>query len=134
MGGTILINVKHTRHAVFAWENEKNRGIVYPATVTTDIELFTNEVKQIALEQMRHIRFVSLVFESSYGKNYLPMREFLNSKEPHCKNCTDGEEKELYDFLQYDENSARELYTFFFEHSTRTESMYGYVEYNFKID
>ena len=134
MEGTILINVKHTRQAVFAWENEKNRGIVYPATVTTDIELFTSEVKKIALEQMNHIRFVSLVFDPTFERNYLPMREFLNQKEPICKKFKNGEEKELYDFLQYDDNSARELYTFFFEHSTRIESMYGYVEYNFKID
>ena len=129
-----MINVRHTRYAIFVWEDEKCRGIVYPANVLTNIELFTYEVKKLALEQMRNIRFVSLVFDPAFERNYLPMREFLNSKEPICKNFNKGEEKEMYDFLQYDDTSARELYTFFFEHSTRTESMYGYIEYNFKID
>ena len=132
MEGTILIKVKHTRNAIFVWEDEKNRGIAYPATVSTSIELFTSEVRKIALEQMNHIRFVSLVFDPSFKRNYLPMREFLNSKEPHCKKCKDGEEKELYDFLQYEDNSAKELYNFFFNHSTRIEYTNGYVEYEFK--
>lgn len=128
----ILINVRHTRYAIFVWEDEKNRGIVYPATVSTDIELFTYEVKTIALDQMRYIRFVSLVFDPTFGRNYLPMREFLNQKEPICKKFNHGDERELYDFLQYEDNSAKELYNFFFEHSTRIETKYGYVEYEFK--
>ena len=134
MEGTILIKVKHTRNAIFVWEDEKNRGIAYPATVSTELGLFAYEVKQIVLEQMKHIRFMSLVFEPSYGRYYLPMREFLNAEEPHCKNCTDGEEIEMYDFLQYEDNSAKELYNFFFEHSTPTEYKNGYVDYEFKID
>lgn len=126
-----MIQVRRTRYAVMAWEVEKNRGIVYPATVSTDIQDFTCEVREIVQSKMRDMRFKTLVFDASYTTNYIPMREFLNQKEPGCVNVKDGDEKELYDFLQYDDNSARELYKFFFSHTRKVEYSDGYVEFEF---
>ena len=127
-----MIQVRRTSHTIMAWEEEKNRGIVYPATVSTSIEDFTYEVRKIILEGMRNFRFVSLVFDANYRRNYIPMREFLNQKEPKCANVEDGEEKEMYDFMQYDDNIARELYEFFFSHSKEVEYPDGYIEYEFE--
>ena len=127
-----MIKVRHTRYAIFVWDDEKKRGIVYPATVSTDIESFTSEVRRIALDQMIYVHFVSLVFDPTFGRNYLPMREFINEKEPKCKNLSDGDETEMYTPLQYDDNWAKELHIFFFEHTTEFVYENGYVEYNFK--
>ena len=127
-----MIKVRHTRHAIFVWDNEKRRGIVYPATIFTDIEIFTSEVRRIALDQMIYVHFVSLVFDPTFGRNYLPMREFINKKEPKCRNLIDGDEKEMYAPLQYDDNWAIELHIFFFEHTTEYVYKDGYVEYNFR--
>lgn len=127
-----MIKVRYSRHAVMVWEEEKNRGIVYPATVSTDIELFTYEVRMIILEEMRNVRFVSLVFDPSFTRNYIPMRAFLNEKDPKCKKCNDGEEREMYDFLQYDDAAARELYSFFFEHAKKIVYPDGYIGYEFE--
>ena len=127
-----MIQVKHTKYAICAWDKEKNQGIVYPATVSTNIEDFTLEVKRIVLEGLRDIKFVSLVFDPSFRRNYIPMRHFLNSKDPKCEKVPDGEEKEMYDFLQYDENIAKELYQFFFSHAKKVEYPDGYIEFEFE--
>lgn len=126
--------VKHCRNSIFVWDDEKRIGIVYPATVSTSIEEFTYEVRRIALQQMGYIRFVSLVFNPEFTRNYLPMRAFLNEKEAHCEKFDDDQEKEIYDFLQYEDSWAKDLYNFFFSHAKKVVYPDGYTEYEFKYD
>ena len=126
-----MVEVRHTGNAVLAWEKERERGIAYPATIVTDIEKFTFDVRMVSLESMRGIRFTSLVYDPSYTRNYIPMRAFLNEKHPSCVNISDGNEREYYKFLEYGYEVAKELYVFFFEHATKVEYPDGYVEYNF---
>lgn len=126
------IKVLRNSHTVMVWNESEGKGIVFPATVSTSILDFTTEVRSIVLQKMRNIRFVSLVFSHEFVRNYKPMKAFLEEKE-HIK-CNDGEERELYDFLQYDDCAARELFHFFFAHTETIIYEDGWVEYEFKFE
>lgn len=93
-----MLEIKRNTYSVIAYDESEGRGISFPTNDSTDVNLFVQEIQQLANDMHLGIVIVPLVFDSRYETNYFPMSKYLEGKEgPQVLN-DDNEVKALYDF------------------------------------
>ena len=106
--------IMRNEYSTMVWQAD--HGLAIPVNSSTNIELFTYEVRWIVLSEFSDVRFTSLVYDSTLVRNYEPMQKFLNGRSPKI--------------FEKDE-AVKELFNFFFSRATKKTYKDGYVEYDF---
>lgn len=123
-----MVEVKRYKQCVIVYDEDKGRGITFPANETIHLNQYCEELNKICCskEFQAGLLVIPLTFDPEIKGSYKPIKEFLEGKKGNA-------------YLDDDEH-AKELYEFYFEHSMPQISpggvdyIYGGKEYHSRVD
>ncbi len=98
-----MLTIKRSQHSVIVYDEGNNKGITFPNKQDTDVNQYIAELQEHARVIKPGTVLVPLLFDPQYKENNRPMQLFL-------------ETHDVKSVLQEDD-TAKELYNFYFAHA-----------------